>query len=80
MKATHLLQGSRQPDLEDLSIYHVVKKPKENKELQRETEKKKRAEAIWTRLSSLKFLQSKECKAGNKDLEKQGKRCFFGTE
>jgi hypothetical protein len=43
MKATHLLQGSRQPDLEDLSIYHVVKKIKENKKLQRETEKKKKS-------------------------------------
>jgi hypothetical protein len=42
MKATHLLQRLRQPDLENLSIYHVVKKPKENKELQRETEKKKK--------------------------------------
>jgi hypothetical protein len=41
MTATHSLQGLRQPDLEDLSIYHVVKKTKENKELQRETEKKK---------------------------------------
>jgi len=42
MKAIHLLQGLRQPDLEELSIYHVVKKTKENKECQRETEKKKK--------------------------------------
>jgi hypothetical protein len=82
MKATHLLQGLHQPVLEDLSIYHVVKKTKENKKLQRETEKeKKRAEAIWTRLSCLKFLQDQECKSRNKDLKKkQGKTDFFGTE
>jgi len=81
MKATHLLQGLRQPVLEDLSIYHVVKKTKENKELQRETEKgkKKRAEAIWTRLSCLKFLQDQECKSRNKDLKKnKGKPIFLG--
>jgi hypothetical protein len=78
MKATHLLQGLRQPVLEDLSIYHVVKKTKENKELQRETEKeKKRAEAIWTRLSCLKFLQNKECKSRNKDLKKARENRFF---
>jgi hypothetical protein len=77
MKATHLFQGLRQPDSENLSIYHVVKKNKEKKETQRETENQKKAEAIRTRPNCLKFLLSKEWKLGSKNLENKGKQIFF---
>jgi hypothetical protein len=56
----------------------LLKKSRKIKNFNVRQRRKKRAEAICTRLSCLKFLQSKECKAGNKDMEKQGKTCFWG--
>jgi hypothetical protein len=78
MKATHLFQGLRQPDSENLSIYHVVKKPRKKKKLNVRQRTQKKAEAIWTRPNCLKFLLSKEWKLGSKNLENKGKRIFFG--
>jgi len=77
MKATHLLQGLRQPDLEDLSICHVVKTPRKIKNFNVRQRRKKRAEAICTRLSCLKSLEDKECKSGKQGLEKTRENRFF---
>jgi hypothetical protein len=81
IKATHFLQGLTQPDSEDLSIYHVVKKPRKIKNFNvRQGTKRRRSEAIWATSRYLKFLQDKECKAGNKDLKKTRESRFFCDE
>jgi hypothetical protein len=54
----------------------LLKKPRKIKKFNVRQRRKKRAEAIWTRLSSLKFLKSKQCKAGDKDLGKTREKFF----
>jgi len=59
---------------------NVRKKRKKELKENPQREKNKRPEAIWSRLSCLKFFQIEELKSMMENLKNKGRRYFFSKE